>query len=70
MTRLQQLEQDAKSLTEAERAELAASLLSTLPAILADEDDGVAEALRREAEMEASGDQGISWDELKRGLGR
>jgi len=70
MTRLQQLEQDAKSLTEAERAQFAASLLATLPAVLADEDEGVAKALRREAEMEASGDQGTSWDELKQGLGR
>jgi hypothetical protein len=70
MTRIQQLERDAESLTEAERAEFAASLLSTLPDVLADEDEGVAEALRREAEMETAGDQGISWDELKRGLGR
>jgi len=70
MTRLQQLERDAKSLTEAERAEFAASLLATLPVVLADDDEGVAEALRREAEMDATGDQGISWDELKRGLGR
>ena len=54
MTRLQQLERDAKSLTESERAEFAASLLETLPVVLADDDDGVAEALCREAEMDAA----------------
>lgn len=70
MTRLQQLERDAKSLTDAERAEFAAILLATLPVVLADDDAGVAEALRRESEMDATGDQGISWDELRRGLGR
>lgn len=70
MTRLQQLERDAESLTDAQRAGFAAHLLSTLPVVLADDDEGVAEALRREAEMEAAGDQGISWNELKEGLGR
>ncbi len=70
MTRLQRLERDAASLTEVERAEFAARLLSTLPVVLADDDRGVGEALRREAEMDATGDQGVSWDELKRSLGR
>ena len=70
MTRLQQLEQDAETLTEAERAELAAHLLSTLSPVVADDDEGVTEALRRESDMAASGDHGITWTELKNGLGR
>jgi hypothetical protein len=70
MTRLQQLERDAESLTEVERAEFALRLLSTLPIVLADDDEGVKEALRREAQMDASGDEGVSWDELKKALGR
>lgn len=70
MTRLQHLEHEARSLTEAERAEFAAHLLATLPVVLSDDDEGVTEALRRDAEMDATGDQGISWDELKKGLGR
>ena len=40
MTRLQQLELDAESLTEVERAEFALRLLSTLPILLADDDEG------------------------------
>ncbi|MCF3649810.1 hypothetical protein [Synoicihabitans lomoniglobus] len=70
MTRLQQLERDANSLTEAERAAFAAHLLSTLSVVMSDEDEGVAEALRREAEMDATGEVGISWNDLKHGLGR
>ena len=70
MTRLQELEREASTLTERERAELAAHLLSSLPAVAGDSDDGVAEALRREAEMNTVEDPGIGWDELKRGLGR
>lgn len=70
MTRLQQLEDDARSLTESERATFAAHLLASLPTVLSDPDGGVAEALSREAEMDASGDPGLTWDELKKGVGR
>lgn len=70
MTRLQELEAKALDLTDAERASFAAHLLQTLPAVLADEDEGVTEALRREREMLAEPQQGVSWEELKRSLGR
>ncbi len=70
MTRLQQLESDARVLTDAERATFAAHLLASLPSVLADQDEGVAEALRREAEMDAARDPGLTWDEMKKACGR
>ena len=70
MTRLQEIEKEALELPDAERARLAAHLLQTLPGVLTDEDDGVAEALRRSREMDANPSVGIGWKELKRGLGR
>jgi len=50
MSVLLQLQPQALSLPEQERAQLAALLLRSLPADLEDADEGVAEALRREEE--------------------
>ena len=55
-----EIEKLALDLSERERAALAANLLESLPGILSDEDEGVAEALRRDAEMEADPNQAIS----------
>jgi hypothetical protein len=60
MTRLQDLAQQAGRLPEAERAALAARLLATLPPTLADADQGVAEAKRRDAELDANPSAGLS----------
>ena len=54
----------ALDLTEKERAVLAANLLESLPGVLSDEDEGVAEALRRDAELEATPNQAISLAQL------
>ena len=54
----------ALTLTEQERATLAARLLESLPGVLSDEDEGVAEALRRDAELEANPNQAISLAQL------
>jgi putative addiction module component (TIGR02574 family) len=54
----------ALDLSEKDRATLAANLLESLPGVLSDEDKGVAEALRRDAEMEADPAQAISLAEL------
>ena len=70
MTRLQALKKEALSLTDAERAVLASDLLETLPGVLSDEDEGIAEALRRDAELDANPSSGIEWAEVKRELGR
>jgi putative addiction module component (TIGR02574 family) len=59
-----EIEKLALDLSEQERATLAANLLESLPGILSDEDEGVAEALRRDAEMEADPKQAISLGQL------
>ncbi len=64
MSAIIEVEKLALSLSEQERATLAASLLNSLPGILSDEDEGVAEALRRDAEIEANTAQAISSDKL------
>ncbi len=57
-------------LPEDKRAELAAELLCSLPATLADPDGGIAEANRRLTELKNDPLQGCSWEEIKSGLGR
>ena len=64
MSTIVEVEKLALDLPEKERATLAANLLDSLPGILSDEDDGVAEALRRDAEIEADPAQTISLAEL------
>ncbi|HMG75731.1 MAG TPA: addiction module protein [Pyrinomonadaceae bacterium] len=59
-----EIEKLALDLSEQERAALAANLLESLPGILSDEDEGVAEALRRDAEIEADPNQAISVAQL------
>jgi len=46
-----ELEKHALDLPENQRAVLATHLLGSLPSVLHDEDEGVAEALRRDAEL-------------------
>lgn len=60
MTRLQELEQQAGQLPEAERAALVMRLLASLPPVLADADGGVAEAARRDAELDADPSTGLT----------
>jgi hypothetical protein len=60
MTRLQELEQQAGKLPEADRAASVARLLATLPPVLADADGGVAEARRRDAELDANPSAGLT----------
>lgn len=70
MTRLQALKNEALGLPEADRAALASELLDTLPAVLSDPDEGVSEALRRDAELDADAAAGLDWTILKKNLGR
>ncbi len=67
---LHEIEQSALKLPEIQRAKLAAQLLGSLPAVLADEDDGVAEALRRDAELDADPAQGMSLEDLDKRVER
>lgn len=54
----------ALDLPEHDRATLAANLLESLPPILSEEDEGVAEALRRDAELDGDPSQAISFAQL------
>ena len=58
------VEKLALDLPERQRATLAANLLESLPAILFDEDDGIAEALRRDAEIDADPTQAFTLEQL------
>jgi putative addiction module component (TIGR02574 family) len=64
MATIFEIEKLALKLPEQERATLAANLLDSLPGVLSDEDEGVAEALRRDAEMNEKPDQAISLAQL------
>ena len=59
-----EIEKLALDLPERDRATLASNLLHSLPPILDDEDEGIAEALRRDAEMDADPNLAISFEEL------
>jgi hypothetical protein len=65
-----EVEKLALDLPESQRAVLAAHLLSSLPAVLHDEDGGIAEALRRDAELDANPSAGISLEQLDRKIER
>ena len=64
MSTIVEVEKLALDLPEKDRATLAANLLESLSGVLSDEDEGVAEALRRDAEIEADPAQAISLAEL------
>jgi putative addiction module component (TIGR02574 family) len=64
MATIFEVEKLALNLSEPERAKLAADLLDSLPGVLSDEDEGVAEALRRDAEIESDSSQAITLAQL------
>ena len=69
MVSLAEIERLAFELPERQRALLAAHLLESLPGILQDEDEGMAEALRRAAELDADPGIGLSlaqFDQMSR----
>ena len=59
-----EVEKLALGLPENQRAALAAHLLGSLPSVLHDEDEGIAEALRRDAELDAEASSVIPLKEL------
>ncbi len=64
MATIIEIEKLALNLPDKERATLAANLLDSLPGVLSDEDEGIAEALRRDAEANLNPDQTISLSQL------
>lgn len=70
MVTLAEIEAQALILTETERAQLASSLLRSLPPSDDYENEGIAEALRRRDEMEKDPSSIISWEQLREAVGR
>ena len=66
MATVNELERLALDLSETDRASLASALLNSLSPILHDDDDGVAEALRRDAELDAHPESAMTAEELDR----
>lgn len=64
MPSIAEVEKLALDLPDSERAVLAAHLLSSLPPVLDDKDEGIAEALHRDAELNANPQIGISLEHL------
>jgi len=61
---VEQILAEALSLPEKERAGLASRLLRSLPPVAFDEDEGVAEALRRDAELDTDPSQAMTLRDL------
>jgi len=64
MATIAEVEKLALGLSESQRAILAAHLLGSLAPVLHDDDEGIAEALRRDAELEADSSLAISLTKL------
>ena len=70
MNTINEIETHAMTLPDQQRAKLASHLLSSLPAVLQDEDQGLTEALRRDAELDADSSMGMTMEEFKSAVGR
>ncbi|MEY3898166.1 MAG: hypothetical protein RLZZ214_3687 [Verrucomicrobiota bacterium] len=70
MNTLAQLEAQIMTLPDRDRAELASYILKSLPAIYVEDDDGDAEAMRRDAEMDNDPSASLTLEEFKRAVGR
>ncbi len=70
MALLDDVESQAMTLPESQRATLATHVLESLPGVLLDDDEGLAEAARRDAELEQDPSLGITTEQLRMGLGR
>ena len=65
-SRGQRLLDEAKTLSEIERAEIAAALLASLPPEIAGRDDAAwIEEIERRAQAALSGEPGLSWAEVR-----
>jgi len=70
MATISEVEKLALDLPESERAILAAHLLGSLPPMLHDEDEGIAEALRRDSDLDADPPSGMSLEQLDQAIQR
>jgi len=70
MATIVEIEKLALNLSENERAVLAAHLLGSLPPVLHDADEGIAEALRRDADLDANQSGGLSLEQVDQQIER
>jgi hypothetical protein len=70
MTTVADVEKLALDLPETQRAILAAHLLESLPSVLQDDDDGIAEALVRDATLDQDPASGIALEQLDEQVAR
>jgi hypothetical protein len=70
MVTLEILEAQAMQLPDDQRATLAAHLLNSLPGILHDDDGGIAEAMRRDVELDRDPATGMSLEQFRSAFGR
>lgn len=64
MATILEIEKLALTLPERQRAVLAANLLDSLTGVLSDEDEGIAEALHRDADIQANSTHVLSLEQL------
>jgi hypothetical protein len=65
MDQLSDIELEMMKLPDEARAVLASHLLDSLPAVLSEPDEGLAEALRRDAELASNPGAAMSLDEIR-----
>jgi hypothetical protein len=70
MATIAEVEKLALDLSEGHRAVLAAHLLESLPSVLEDADEGMAEAVRRDRELEAHPESAMSLEQLDHAVQR
>lgn len=70
MVTLAEIETLAFTLPESDRAKLAAELLDSLPGVLVEDDEGLAEALRRSKEMDRDPSVCLTHEEFLKAVGR
>ena len=70
MPTLAEIESLAFNLPVSDRARLAADLLDSLPSVLADDDEGITEALRRSDEMDKDPSVCLTHEEFLKAVGR
>lgn len=68
MATIVEIEKLALTLPEEQRAILAVNLLNSLPGVLKDEDEGLAEALRRDADLQANPEKAVSLELLDKSI--
>jgi len=65
---IEEIEASVLDLPQDQRAQLAASLLTSLPAVLDEEDEGIEEAIRRSKELDVDPASSCTWDDIRNTL--